>query len=280
MPRTVFERRYWERISDRIKRYSAGVMTSWRIGGQVDFIDYWTEVPATKPEKMIFSELVRRQINFKFSWYVGDVPYTQEYERYRPDFILMDYNIIIEVYGLYWHTRPGSEEHDWTRAMKLTMLGYKIYTLTDIEIITNGAAIALNKIPEIATATIHGNTHLVGQRPFDPTASLRARARRWPKVGTTRRRSRRDAIEPISSYEAPGKAPRPVPKEVEPLAEIWGLELKDWFEGELPPRYWWRGRRTARRGRRRPAWQPWRKSWKDPKGSDEWWKDPELIGPT
>jgi len=257
MARTLLERRYWERVKAYHERLTEGAISSWRTGTNVDFIDYWTDIPATIPEKMVFSELVRRQINFKFSWYIGDIYYTDEYERFRPDFILMDYKIIIEVYGVYWHTRPGSYLSDMTRAAKLTMLGYSIYTITDTEILTLGAAEVLSRIPEIATATIHGNTHMIGQRPFDPTAALRARMTRWPRVGVTKHRSPRGSIEPIESYEAQGGPVSPVPAEADPIAVLRGFTIKDWYDGDWPPK-------------------PVR--YIDPWDKIPWWENPYLVG--
>ena len=244
MARPLLERRYWQRIKEYQNRLQPGVASSYRIGGHPGFIDYWTDIPATIPEKMVFAELVRRQINFKFSWFLGDVPGTEKRERYRPDFILMDYRVIIEVFGLYWHTRPGMAEYDTVRAMKLTTMGYKVYAVTDYDLIGLGAAAVMDRIPEVASAAIQGNTHMIGKRPFDPTASIRARMRKWPRVSAVRyRMTRMGVIPPVSSYDAPG-APIPAEdRELGPLADIEGLTLQDWYD---PPK--------RRRRRRLPRW--------------------------
>jgi hypothetical protein len=175
------------------------------------FIDYWIDMPATIPEKMVFSALVRRELNFYFSWYLGDIPFTPEGERYRPDFILPDYHIIIEVFGTYWHTRPGMYEHDAVKAGLLLALGWKTYVLTDYQILI-GVDAALMTIPELAYGNIHGNLHAVGDRPINPSAALRSRSRKWPKVEASRwhRRFRRAGVakkwrgnEPIKKVPMP-----------------------------------------------------------------------------
>ena len=165
-------------------------MTQWRqrratsfytSGRDPGFIDYFPEAIGTIPEKMVFNELVRRQINFYFTPYFGDIPFTQEQERYRPDFILPDYRIIIEIYGTYWHTRPGSYEYDYLRSALLTASGYTIHILTDAEVLANVFE-AVNTIPQLINPAIHGTSHIIGERPVDPSASLRARLKKGPKV--------------------------------------------------------------------------------------------------
>ena len=109
----LLRRRYWERQRERRERSAKGVRYQYRITPPPDIIDYWGHIPATKPEKFIFAELIRRGVSFAFSYVFGDMPFTADKEeRYRPDFLLMDYRIIIEVAGIYWHTRPGMFEYD------------------------------------------------------------------------------------------------------------------------------------------------------------------------
>ena len=114
MPRRVLARRYWDRIVERRRRLKVGVRAAYYTDpAPPEFIDYWASVPATYPEKLVFAELARRGVSFYFSYLFGDIPFTPDKEeRYRPDFILPDYKVIIEVAGAYWHTRPGMWEYD------------------------------------------------------------------------------------------------------------------------------------------------------------------------
>ena len=76
---------------------------------------------------------------------MGDIALTPGYkERFRPDFRLPDYNIIIEVAGVYWHTRPGSYERDAMKAFLLEATGWRTYVLTDFEILQNVSNTAFN----------------------------------------------------------------------------------------------------------------------------------------
>jgi hypothetical protein len=182
MPRQLLERRYFERWNERRTRLATGAIASWGYRRPPRFIDYWPEVPATIPEKLVFAELVRRQVNFQFSYYLGDLPITPDKrERIRPDFLLPDYNIIIEVFGVYWHSRPGSYEHDLLRAFYLWASGFKVYILLDDAVIANPIE-AVDSIPELRAPAIHGSLHLINERPFNPKAAIAARLRKYPRV--------------------------------------------------------------------------------------------------
>jgi very-short-patch-repair endonuclease len=231
MPRFLLNRRYWERRADYRAHLGAGVASSFRIGGVVPFIDYWLGIPATLPEKMVFAELIRRQINFKFTVYLGDLKVTPGiYERYRPDFVLIDFNLIIEVAGVYWHSRPGSYEHDAVRAALLEAEGYKVYVVTDTQLLNEGAAATLAKIPEIAGATIHGNTVIVGDRPVDPRAAVRARLRRWPRVNQTHWMDRVRGQPGVAQAWKGAKGPPALRKPVEPVFTTLDQDLKNWSD--------------------------------------------------
>jgi hypothetical protein len=98
---------------------------------------------------------------------------------------LPDYNIIIEVYGVYWHSRPGQWEYDAVKQFVYAASGFKVYILTDVQILNNVTE-ALNDIPELAAATIHGTNWISSRRPYNPVAALAARLRKWPKVNAIR----------------------------------------------------------------------------------------------
>lgn len=187
---TLLARRYWARVHEqRTRTLKRGVATYWdtrtpSVSG--DFLDYNTRVPGTLPEKMIYQVLQSKGVTFFFAFYFGDIPFTTDKEEsYRPDFLLPDYNIIIEVQGVYWHGREGKYESDYQRALLLEAAGYHVYTITDTEILRNPYE-AIAAIPELANPPKNPGKPIVGYRPQDPTASLAAQRRKWPKVWTSR----------------------------------------------------------------------------------------------
>ena len=148
-------------------------------------MDYYPDFPGTVVEKMVFSELVAKNITFYFGTYWGDMPFTEEKkERYRPDFILPEYKIIIEVYGYYWHSRVGQYEKDALKAQMYTASGYRYYMLWDFDIYKHPGNV-LQLIPELANPQIRTGHVFVADRPFDPTRSIISRLQSKPKVVRT-----------------------------------------------------------------------------------------------
>lgn len=203
-PRRAKYGRYWGRYRERRRRVTPGVLTSERPRASDPlWMDYYPWAPGTVPEKMVFAELVNLGVTFFFGAYWGDMPFTEDkYEHYRPDFVLPDQRVIIEIYGTYWHTREDSYEKDAWRAALYAAAGYTYYALWDWEVF-NGAALALRRIPELVNPSVRGGKIFLSDRPFDPTASLTAQRRKAPKVVRTEwrgpgRRERRRATLPLS----------------------------------------------------------------------------------
>jgi hypothetical protein len=138
-------------------------------------------------EKVVFAALVARGITFYFGAYWGDMPFTAMVEHYRPDFILPEYKIVIEAFGYYWHTLEGSYEEDARRAAMFLAAGYKLYVLWDYEVYADPFE-CLDKIPELINPPIKTGRVFIADRPFDPTASLAAQRRKYPKIVRTRQK--------------------------------------------------------------------------------------------
>lgn len=192
MPRILLERRYWERY-ETYKRQGG---RKWYGNTRPPYLDYFPHIDGTRPEKIIFNELARRRINFYFSVYFGDIPFTTDSsERYRPDFLLPDYNIIIDIQGVYWHTRPGKYESDYFRAALLEGAGWKIYLLTDLEIVDNPLGV-LDQIPELRSPHTHGDQRILGdaRNGFNPVAPIVSRIKERPKIIHTRWRKNRNRV--------------------------------------------------------------------------------------
>lgn len=184
-PRTAKYNQYWARAAAAQARRRPGVIDyRYPRTDQPGWQDYWPNFPGTIIEKIVFRALVEARITFYFGPFWGDMPFTDTYERLRPDFILPEYRIVIECYGAYWHTIPGAVERDMMRAAMYTAAGYDFYVIWDYECYANPYNV-LEKIPELRNPAIRTGNVFVSDRPFDPAASLRAQGRQAPKVVRT-----------------------------------------------------------------------------------------------
>lgn len=83
--------------------------------------------PATDIEKMVFNYLLRLGVNFQFQYRLRDFPETFFPEDiWIPDFVLPDYNIVIETFGYYWHSIPRRVENDQVKRLYYLALGYAV----------------------------------------------------------------------------------------------------------------------------------------------------------
>lgn len=97
-----------------------------------EWVDPFSQIPGTEPEKRIFAELVLRlHIFFIFQ---GQIPELQKglyvtmaVPGYKPDFILPEYKIIIDPFSPFHHSLPGAAERDARKIALYTALGYKVY---------------------------------------------------------------------------------------------------------------------------------------------------------
>lgn len=117
--RALEERRYTD--YDYINRQSKRKEITWQ--------SITPDIPGSIPEKMVYDYLVKLGINFEFQYALEDAPGTYMNEnRWIPDFMLPDYDVIIEVFGIYWHSMPETQEGDMLKAMYLLNQGYTRYT--------------------------------------------------------------------------------------------------------------------------------------------------------
>ena len=91
-------------------------------------IDPTSEIPGTGPEKEVYNYLVRLGVRFQFLYHMLDLPSTAFPEDiWIPDFQLPDYNVLIEVYGQYWHSIPRRREADQLKKVYWLQSGYTVY---------------------------------------------------------------------------------------------------------------------------------------------------------
>jgi len=91
-------------------------------------------VPATRPESLVWWMLEKLNVPFQFQYDYPDSMYTEAIENYRPDFMLPDYKILIEVYGSYWHMVPDQIAKDRLKQAIYMMDGWKVCIWWDWEI--------------------------------------------------------------------------------------------------------------------------------------------------
>ena len=215
----------------------------------IEFVDYFRLQGATLPEMMVYTELVRRNVPFAYAKYLGDIPFTEEGEKYRPDFTLDDYRIIIRVQGVYWHTRPGDAENDARQAMLLTMLGWKVYDLWEMDILKNVRA-AVDAIPELIAPSITGSPEPTLGRPHNVLAGFIVRLKRAPKV--LRKKYRRPGAVRVAKERGwfPQRRHAPFVIDYIPIRFIGWKELPERWPGADD---WWEERRKKRQSPPTPA---------------------------
>lgn len=165
-PQTIAERR------DRAKRYRVP-------RGQ--WVDPYPTIMGTVPEKMVYAQLMFRGINFYFqSMLLVNLPDLLISKEYRPDFILPDQKIIIEVQGVYFHSNPDTIESDAYKQALYNMMGYKVLPWWDYDIESNIMELFI-KEPELANLLSKGGRiKTVNDKVIDDLKGLRTtNARRF-----------------------------------------------------------------------------------------------------
>lgn len=126
--------------AERAKKYQVSRYGVW--------IDPFPEVKGTRPEKMVYEELVKRGIPFEFQkWWRPNFE-LESNEWFRPDFWLPGLNIIIEVQGAYWHSKPDQIESDAFKQALYQMSGIKCIAWWDYDIETRLDSL-FSEVPEL-----------------------------------------------------------------------------------------------------------------------------------
>lgn len=174
----------------------------WKLHKAPSFIDPFPYIPGTLPEKMVFAELAKRNVPFVFQadWFTEVTSKVDPEQRFallasqdvRPDFLLPQHKVVIEVQGEYWHAQPDQIQRDAIKRYIYTHtgLGYKVYELWDFDIIA-GVADEIDKIDGINSGP-RGGFRLgpnVGLGASSVAIANQKRAR--PKPPGLRRRVRR-----------------------------------------------------------------------------------------
>ena len=119
----------------RSTEYSRNRGDRQRVWGYSGFFDPFSYVQGTGPEKIVYDQLSRRGIRFWFQNEVAfSIPELEFNKDYRPDFVLPDQKVIIEVQGSYWHSKPEAIETDAYKMAVYEMTGWRVLAWWDFEI--------------------------------------------------------------------------------------------------------------------------------------------------
>jgi len=168
------------------------------------WIDPYPTIMGTRPEKIVYGQLMMRGINFYYqSMLLVNLPLLQISKEYRPDFILPDQKIIIEVQGVYFHSKPESIESDAYKQALYNMMGWKVLAWWDYDIEENVVQLFV-KEPLLAQAGGSGGRIVTAKdKSIDDLKGLRTTNRRRFRAKTPTRKSDRTykRRKALSSYE-------------------------------------------------------------------------------
>lgn len=95
------------------------------------WVDPFPHIPGTEPEKRFFEALVLRRIYFIFQ---GQIPEFEEgifvslaIPEYKPDFVLPEFNIVIDPYSPFHHSQQDAQERDIYKMALYEAMGYRYY---------------------------------------------------------------------------------------------------------------------------------------------------------
>jgi hypothetical protein len=187
-PRHLQQKRYWERYLAASKRRAPGITVEYKVSrAPVDLWSYITSVEGTLPEKLLLQEIMDKGVAVYFTPYIGDFPFTPKVkERARPDFILPDYHIVIEVYGTFWHSLGDKYRRDATRAAMYIAMGLDYRVVLDVDILESPKQALERAVPELVSPNIKRNATWLPYGQRGSLEALRARLKKPPAVVRTR----------------------------------------------------------------------------------------------
>jgi hypothetical protein len=107
----------------------------YRVYGYKDWIDPFPTVHGTLPEKMVYAALSSRRIPFLFLNNVNiAIPELELFQTYQADFVIPSLNLIIEVQGAYFHSKPEAIESDAFKFALYQQAGYRVIGWWDYDI--------------------------------------------------------------------------------------------------------------------------------------------------
>jgi very-short-patch-repair endonuclease len=183
-------------VADRLTRSSNNKVPSYQ------WIDPFPEIHGTVPEKMVYAELTRRNINFLFlndiRFQIPEIDFDQWYQA---DFVLPDLKIIIEVQGAFWHSKPATIDADAYKFAIYQTTGWKPLAWWDYDILSRLQDLFFESPELVAASNLQPRYGRTGELPvqrrtkIDTSKGIRTlNERRFrAKMATTSRRKIRKA---------------------------------------------------------------------------------------
>lgn len=135
-----------------VRRHRRKRPTKFRLH-KVEWVDPFPDIAGTKPEKMIFAELVARRIYFIYQgdWPVADraISVLAQARFFKPDFIVPEWKVIFDPFSDYFHSKPEAIKSDYYKSMDYTGKGYEFVTSWSTEVEAKGGSWAVNQSSRI-----------------------------------------------------------------------------------------------------------------------------------
>lgn len=173
-------------------KYRARVTKQW--------FDPTPEIDGTHPEKLVINRLILMQIPFVSQGYVNiNIPELDLNKDYRPDILIPDIKLIIQVQGAYWHSKPAQVDADAYLNALYEAVGYRVIDWWDYDIETNLDALFQSE-PQLANWTgPRGGRETAGLRQSDIDDAKGIRTLNAKKArGATAARSTRKSLKKSS----------------------------------------------------------------------------------
>lgn len=120
---------------------------------KAEWIDPFPDILGTRPEKMIFAELVARRIYFIYQgdWPIADrsISVLAQARYFKPDFIVPEYKVIFDPFSDYFHSTPAAIKSDYWKSVDYTGKGYEFVTSWSTEVEAKGGSWAVNQSKRI-----------------------------------------------------------------------------------------------------------------------------------
>jgi len=134
---------------------------SYKIKYSKEFVDPFPEIGGSVIEKMVYADLIRREIPFWFQYKLGDLDFTPWIEHRVPDFYIPSTKTILRVQGEYFHTQDAQITKDAWEKVYMEAMGYKVYDLWEWDV-ERGVDGLLDQIHEIKNPVEHGGPLGIG----------------------------------------------------------------------------------------------------------------------